>query len=93
MFARFSLFASVLFDDRLPDPFPNDLPFQIATVELGPKVQSAAHEGGTHQVGAPGRSKLGIVTMLLDQELDGSPVLRRSWHSALIRGAGNYHTN
>ena len=46
-------------DDRPPDPFPDHLPIEVAAIE--------------HQVGAPGRCKLGIVTMLPDQQVDGSP--------------------
>ena len=46
-------------DDRASDPFPDGLPFEIAAIE--------------HQIGAPGRCKLGIVTMLPDQQVGGSP--------------------
>jgi hypothetical protein len=46
-------------DDSPPDPLPNGSPFEVAAFK--------------HQVGAPGRSKLGIVTMLPDQQVGGSP--------------------
>ena len=46
-------------DDSPSDPFPDGLPFEVAAFE--------------HQVGAPGRCKLGIVTMLPDQQVGGSP--------------------
>jgi hypothetical protein len=46
-------------DDSPPDPLPNGLAFEVAARK--------------HQVGAPGRSKLGIVTMLPDQHVGGSP--------------------
>jgi hypothetical protein len=46
-------------DDSPPDPLPNGLAFEVAAFE--------------HQIGAPGRSKLGIVTMLPDQQVGGSP--------------------
>jgi hypothetical protein len=46
-------------DDSPPDPLPNGLPFEVAAFK--------------HQVGAPGRCKLGIVTMLPDQQGCGPP--------------------
>ena len=49
-------------DDSPPDPLPNGLPFEVAALR--------------HQVGAPGRSKLGIVTILPDQQVGGSPDAR-----------------
>jgi hypothetical protein len=49
----------VRLDDSLSDPFPDGLAFEIASFE--------------HQIGAPGRSKLGIVAMLPDQQVGGSP--------------------
>jgi hypothetical protein len=52
--------------DSPSDPFPDGLPFEIAAIELGPEVQTAAHRAAMHQVGAPGRCKLGLITMLSD---------------------------
>ena len=46
-------------DDSPADPLPKGLPFEVAALK--------------HQVGSPGRSKLGIVTMLPDQQVGGSP--------------------
>ena len=46
-------------DDRPPDPLPDGLPFEVAAFE--------------HQIGTPGRCKLGIVTMLPDEQVGRSP--------------------
>jgi hypothetical protein len=46
-------------DDSPPDPLPKGLPFEVAAFK--------------HQIGAPGRCKLGVGTVLLDQEICGSP--------------------
>jgi hypothetical protein len=52
-----------------------------------------------HQVGAPGRCKLSIVTMLLDQQVGGSPNVEigdhprgRSNGDYRRRRGGNWHT-
>jgi hypothetical protein len=65
-------------DDSPSDPLPDGLAFEVAAIELGPKVQTAAHRAAMHQVGALGRCKLGIVTMLPDQQVGAPRQMSRS---------------
>jgi hypothetical protein len=58
-------------DDGPSDPFPDGLPFEIAAIE--------------HQIGALGRRKLGLVTMLPDQQVGGSPDVEVGDHQQVPR--------
>jgi hypothetical protein len=49
----------LLLNDSASEAFPDGLPLDVAAIE--------------HQVGAPGRCKLGIGTMPPDQQVGGSP--------------------
>jgi hypothetical protein len=60
-------------DDCTSDPLPKGLLVEIAAFELGTKVQSAAHEGGTHQVETTGGSNLGLTAVLPYQQVRGPP--------------------